>query len=234
MIWDINQYILLSLDVLLGIIALILAVYLIVQLLRKPKPSLETEMEKGKSEEVPSEVAKPAEKSAIMEATLVESLSTDVMQTAYLPQPDVNQGTKSGGDPVPESSSSTTEENHLCDESEMDPFTQWIAFEPRQLEFNKDSNMMKKVTMQNTTKKRLAVKVLCSNNKVYRVEPICSFLDPKQSLEVEVHRIDDGSPPKEEMLVFAYIEVATTDTNIRELLKNLKKTKKIEFKLKVA
>lgn len=117
MIWNTNQYILFSLDVLLGIVALILVVYLIVQLLRKPKPSLEAEMEKGKSEEVPSGVAKPAEKSAIMEATPVESLSTDVMQTAYLPQPDVNQGTKSGGDPVSESS--TTEENPLDDESEM-------------------------------------------------------------------------------------------------------------------
>uniref|UniRef100_A0A914E9W6 Major sperm protein n=1 Tax=Acrobeloides nanus TaxID=290746 RepID=A0A914E9W6_9BILA len=214
MIWNTNQYILLSLDVLLGIVALILAVYLIAQLLSKPNPSIEAEMEKGKSEKVPSGVAKPVEKSAIMEATPIESLSTNVTQTAILPQPDVNQGTKSGGDP--------------------DPFTQWIAFEPGQLEFNKNLNMMKKVTMQNTTNKRLAVKVLCSNNKVYRVEPICSFLDPKQSLEAEVHRIDDGSPPKEEMLVFAYIEVAATDTNIRELLKNLKKTKKIEFKLKVA
>jgi hypothetical protein len=119
MIWNTNQYILLSLDVLLGIVALILVVYLVVQLLHKPKPSLEAEIEKGKSEKVPSEVAKPAEKSAIMEATLVESLSTDVTQTAYLPQPDVNQGTKSGRDPVSESSSSTTEENPLDDESEM-------------------------------------------------------------------------------------------------------------------
>lgn len=220
---SIGWYTLLGVDILLGIIAIILVVLLIVLCLccQPEKDEFEESVQKTQ----PSMTLRPLSPQQTQRS---QTLIIDLTQRSVPPTPPPIQIV-----PVQEPSSESSDEEiePFKGDTEHTPKDQWIDFEPKTLDFASGVTAMKKIGMTNTTKKRLAVKVLCSNNAVYRVEPVYSFVEPMQSFGAEVHRLDDGKAPREERLLFQIIEASPTDTNIRELFKNAKNPKEVEFKI---
>ena len=56
--------------------------------------------------------------------------------------------------------------------------------------------------VQNNTPIRLAIKIKCSDNNLYRVNPVYAFAEPGQPLPIEVTRVE--GPAKEDRLVIQY------------------------------
>ncbi|VBB28923.1 unnamed protein product [Acanthocheilonema viteae] len=76
-------------------------------------------------------------------------------------------------------------------ELEMNAFmTDGIIIFPRQLKW-KLMNTVQRVQLQNPTENRFAVKVKCTDNDLYRVKPVFTFVEPKSSVAFDVNRHDD-------------------------------------------
>ena len=57
--------------------------------------------------------------------------------------------------------------------------------EPRVLRFNKQGGLLK-VQLHNPSSVRQAIKVKCSDNNLYRVNPVFAYVEPGQQLNVYV------------------------------------------------
>lgn len=66
---------------------------------------------------------------------------------------------------------------------------------------------MDAVWLSNPTNKRLALKVKCTNNLLYRVEPIYALVNPHNQQQFEVLRIEGGDS-KTDRLIFIYSAVS--------------------------
>jgi len=61
------------------------------------------------------------------------------------------------------------------------------------------------VSIQNMSQDRQAVKVKCSDNQLYRVNPVYSFIEPGQTLDVDILR--QSGPAKVDKMVFVTAKV---------------------------
>ena len=57
--------------------------------------------------------------------------------------------------------------------------------------------------LTNNTEVRLAIKIKCSDNDLYRVQPVYAFVNPQEPLGVDVQRL--AGEPKEDRLVIQYV-----------------------------
>uniref|UniRef100_A0AC35GP66 MSP domain-containing protein n=1 Tax=Panagrolaimus sp. PS1159 TaxID=55785 RepID=A0AC35GP66_9BILA len=78
--------------------------------------------------------------------------------------------------------------------------------EPKELKFQKAGGSLK-VKLNNNTGERQAVKVLCSDNVLYRVNPAFAFIEIGGSTEIEVIR-QTGTPKADKILI---AQAADTD-----------------------
>ncbi|KAK0407356.1 hypothetical protein QR680_019152 [Steinernema hermaphroditum] len=91
-----------------------------------------------------------------------------------------------------------------------------ITITPNALKFPEKGSMMH-ITITNTTDKRLAVKVKCSDNKLFRVAPVFGFCSKKGTMIVEVLR--SKGPPKLDKLVIATVQCNEDCTDPNPLFK---------------
>ncbi len=70
-------------------------------------------------------------------------------------------------------------------------------------------------TLMNQSSRRLAVKVKCSDNDHYRVQPVFSFCEPLPgAVNLDVYRMPGGEP-REDKLVLQYADVSAAETDPR-------------------
>jgi hypothetical protein len=77
-------------------------------------------------------------------------------------------------------------------------------------EFEKEGGSSLHVLL-NSGETRLAVKVKCSDNNLYRVSPVYSFVGAGEAVNLEVTR--QSGPAKTEKLVLLYTEVGADDAD---------------------
>uniref|UniRef100_A0A0M3IWB5 Major sperm protein n=1 Tax=Ascaris lumbricoides TaxID=6252 RepID=A0A0M3IWB5_ASCLU len=83
-----------------------------------------------------------------------------------------------------------------------------LVVEPSKLAW-KSVIEVQQIQITNPTKDRIAVKIKCSNNKIYRVDPVYSFVDPGSSLPLSITRYISSN--KTDKLVFV-----TTPANMED------------------
>ena len=66
----------------------------------------------------------------------------------------------------------------------------------------------------NATDQRLAIKIKCSDNALYRVNPVYAIAEPGQPLALEVTR--NAGPAKDDRLVVQYMAVPADLVNVHE------------------
>lgn len=80
-----------------------------------------------------------------------------------------------------------------------------IKMEPAELRWTA-SGGLQKISLMNQSGERQAIKVKCSDNAVYRVNPVYAFVEPGQTLNVDVLR-QNGSN-KVDKIVFVTAKVS--------------------------
>lgn len=79
--------------------------------------------------------------------------------------------------------------------------------EPKALHFVWNQTHMEFIVLNNLTKDRLAIKVKCSDNKIYRVKPVFIFCEPEKSVKFLVNR-DNSAAVKIDKLVLVVMNVS--------------------------
>lgn len=77
--------------------------------------------------------------------------------------------------------------------------------EPQELRFGQSGGLLK-VRVFNPTDNLLAIKVKCSDNNLYRVNPVYSLIQPNSESEIDVVRQNGSS--KVDKLVFVFSKVS--------------------------
>uniref|UniRef100_A0A7E4W0F7 Major sperm protein n=1 Tax=Panagrellus redivivus TaxID=6233 RepID=A0A7E4W0F7_PANRE len=91
-----------------------------------------------------------------------------------------------------------------------------IKMEPAELRWSSTGGMQK-ISLVNQTAERQAIKVKCSDNNVYRVNPVYAFVEPGQTLNVDVMR-QNGSN-KVDKIVFVTAKAPVEEANPKVLFK---------------
>uniref|UniRef100_A0A915AA71 Major sperm protein n=1 Tax=Parascaris univalens TaxID=6257 RepID=A0A915AA71_PARUN len=89
-----------------------------------------------------------------------------------------------------------------------------MMIEPTELRWSTTGGMQK-VLLINPSKERRAVKVKCSDNNLYRVNPVFSFVEPGHSLSVDIVRQNGGA--KVDKMIFVVAKAEPDDTQPRTL-----------------
>lgn len=82
--------------------------------------------------------------------------------------------------------------------------TKNVRVEPQELRFNQSGGMLK-VRVLNPTDHLMAIKVKCSDNNLYRVNPVYSFLQPNDETHIDVVRQNGASKVDKLVLVKAIV-----------------------------
>ncbi|VDK27605.1 unnamed protein product [Gongylonema pulchrum] len=89
-----------------------------------------------------------------------------------------------------------------------------LKLEPVELRWSTNGGLQK-VFLSNPTNVRRAIKVKCSDNHLYRVNPVYSFIEPGQVLSVDVARQNGGA--KVDKMIFVTAKANKGDQNPRTL-----------------
>uniref|UniRef100_A0A915PZK3 MSP domain-containing protein n=1 Tax=Setaria digitata TaxID=48799 RepID=A0A915PZK3_9BILA len=89
--------------------------------------------------------------------------------------------------------------------------------EPMELRWN-TSGGVQKVFISNPTNMRRAIKVKCSDNNLYRVNPVYSFIEPGQILAIDVLRQNGGA--KVDKMVFVTAMAGKNEQNPRTVFQD--------------
>lgn len=89
-----------------------------------------------------------------------------------------------------------------------------MMIEPTELRWSTTGGMQK-VLLINPSKERCAIKVKCSDNNLYRVNPVFSFVEPGHSLSVDIVRQNGGA--KIDKMVFVIAKAEPDDAQPRTL-----------------
>ncbi|CAD5228342.1 unnamed protein product [Bursaphelenchus okinawaensis] len=81
----------------------------------------------------------------------------------------------------------------------------------------------------NLSRDRIAVKVKCSDNNLYRVNPVFCFIDGGQCNNLLITRLE--GPPKTDKLALHYVKCKPSDTDFKELFKNTPATDVVKLPL---
>jgi hypothetical protein len=96
-----------------------------------------------------------------------------------------------------------------------------LHLEPRVLRFSEQGGLSK-VQLHNQSKSRQAIKVKCSDNAIYRVNPVYGVLEPGQFLDVEILR-QSGQNSKVDKLVFVTAKAPSENFDVKKLFKSAPK-----------
>nr|AAN08882.1 MSP-domain protein 4 [Ascaris suum]AAP76179.1 MSP-domain protein 4 [Ascaris suum] len=91
-----------------------------------------------------------------------------------------------------------------------------LILEPSNL-FWKPAGGIKKVEVSNPGNERQAIKVKCTDNDLYRVNPVYAFIEPGQTVSFDIVRNNGGN--KNDKLVFLATKASNNDTRPKELFK---------------
>ncbi|CAG9539759.1 unnamed protein product [Cercopithifilaria johnstoni] len=80
---------------------------------------------------------------------------------------------------------------------------------PRQLKW-KLINTVQRIQLQNPSENRFAIKVKCTDNDLYRVKPVFTFVEPKSSVVFDVNR-HDGIATVDHILFLTTLAEGTGD-----------------------
>ncbi|KAI1722724.1 MSP (Major sperm protein) domain-containing protein [Ditylenchus destructor] len=100
-----------------------------------------------------------------------------------------------------------------------------FSIEPARAAFTTEGGISKHM-MMNHSSDRLAIKVRCSNNRFFRVNPVFSFLDCGCMNELEMIRLQ-GGVPRRDMLSVIYVLCRDNDNDPSLLFTNRAKTRSI-------
>ncbi|KAL7075960.1 hypothetical protein ACQ4LE_004200 [Meloidogyne hapla] len=76
-----------------------------------------------------------------------------------------------------------------------------LNIDPPSSTFDAAKGGLNKHTIVNTTDKRHAFKIKCSNNTSYRVSSVYGFVDPNGKKPIDVHRLAGGAPGPDRFVV---------------------------------
>ena len=93
----------------------------------------------------------------------------------------------------------------VADNNNPGDSTRELKMEPAELRWS-TAGGMQKISLLNQSAERQAIKVKCSDNNVYRVNPVYAFVEPGQTLNVDVMR-QNGSN-KVDKIVFVTAKVS--------------------------
>ncbi|VDP13917.1 unnamed protein product [Onchocerca flexuosa] len=92
-----------------------------------------------------------------------------------------------------------------------------LKMEPVELHWNTNGGVQK-VFISNPTKMRRALKVKCSDNDLYRVNPVYSFIEPGQVLAIDIFRQNGGA--KVDKMVFLAAMAGKDEKNPRSVFQD--------------
>ncbi|EJW84599.1 MSP domain-containing protein [Wuchereria bancrofti] len=119
-----------------------------------------------------------------------------------------------------EQEQNTQENIGLTDEKEE----QELTLEPKNLRWNGEGGYQT-VQLRNITKDRLAIKAKCSDNQLYRVNPVFGFIDPGEELKVDIMR--RKAVPKVDKMIFVSVRANKDDIFPKPLFKRSKDSQKM-------
>ncbi|VBB30804.1 unnamed protein product [Acanthocheilonema viteae] len=86
--------------------------------------------------------------------------------------------------------------------------------EPRLLNWN-ISGGIQKVYFTNYSNERRAIKVKCSDNYLYRVSRVFTFIEPGEMIGIDIVRQNGGAKP--DKMIFLWTKAETSDNNASKL-----------------
>ncbi|CAG9530981.1 unnamed protein product [Cercopithifilaria johnstoni] len=101
---------------------------------------------------------------------------------------------------------------------------QELALEPKNLRWSGEGGYQT-VQLRNITKDRLAIKAKCSDNQLYRVNPVFGFIDPGEELKVDIMR--RKAIPKVDKMIFVSVHANKDDIFPKSLFKRSKDSQKM-------
>ncbi|KAL3993575.1 MSP (Major sperm protein) domain family protein [Acanthocheilonema viteae] len=113
-------------------------------------------------------------------------------------------------------------QQNICPINEKEE--QELTVEPKNLRWS-DEGGYQRVQLRNITKERLAVKAKCSDNQLYRVNPVFGFIDPGEQLKVDIMR--RKAVPKVDKMVFVSVHANKDDIFPKPLFKRSKDSQKM-------
>uniref|UniRef100_A0A915PP12 Major sperm protein n=1 Tax=Setaria digitata TaxID=48799 RepID=A0A915PP12_9BILA len=101
---------------------------------------------------------------------------------------------------------------------------QELALEPKTLRWSGEGGYQT-VQLQNITQDRLAIKAKCSDNQLYRVNPVFGFIDPGEKLKIDIMR--RKAVPKVDKMIFVSVHANKDDVFPKPLFKRSKDSQKM-------
>ncbi|VDO31455.1 unnamed protein product [Onchocerca flexuosa] len=99
-----------------------------------------------------------------------------------------------------------------------------LSLEPKNLRWTGEGGYQT-VQLRNITEDRLAVKAKCSDNELYRVNPVFGFIDPGKELKVDIMR--RKAMPKVDKMIFVSVHANKEDVFPKPLFKRSKDSQKM-------
>ncbi|MFH4977849.1 hypothetical protein AB6A40_004558 [Gnathostoma spinigerum] len=94
----------------------------------------------------------------------------------------------------------------------------YITFEPKLIKWTMEGGQ-KSVKITNNTRSRQAIKIKCSDNAQYRVNPVFSFLDVGESIDIELLRTPGN--PKNDKIVIVQAQAKPDETDPVPIFKRI-------------
>jgi len=88
-----------------------------------------------------------------------------------------------------------------------------LTLDPKMLRFSTDGGTLK-LGLVNNTGNRLAVKIKCSDNELYRINPVFSLVDKDGKFEVDVVRVKGTAKPDKLAVVYTEALADATDAQV--------------------
>ncbi|VDK46120.1 unnamed protein product [Anisakis simplex] len=103
------------------------------------------------------------------------------------------------------------------DANEKEKERKSLVLEPRKLYWDTNGGL-RRIALMNPTKERCAVKVRCSDNSLYRVNPVYSFVEPGGSVGIDILR--DMGRPKLDKMVFVTAKVNAEEEHAKSVFRS--------------
>jgi len=96
-----------------------------------------------------------------------------------------------------------------------------LQMEPKELQFSGNGGLMR-VQLHNPTDTRRAIKIKCTDNAIYRVNPVYGYLEPGENLSIEVVR-QSGVGAKSDKLVVVTAKAPLENMSVKDVFKSAPK-----------
>ncbi|KAM3719953.1 Uncharacterized protein ACO02O_11804 [Dirofilaria immitis] len=155
--------------------------------------------------------------------TVIPTVNTGMSKNMEMAKPADTQSKfdeEMRGNIFKEQEQNTQENIGLIDEKKE----QELIIEPKNLRWTGEGGYQT-VQLQNITNDRLAIKAKCSDNQLYRVNPVFGFINPGEKLKVDIMR--QKAMPKVDKMIFVSVRANKDDIFPRPLFKRSKDSQKV-------